>query len=193
MDGGNASVLDAKVLLDDLDDGSEAVGSATGIGHELLLLLEQAVVAPQHDVEGLGFLDGGRNDDALHTAFGEVRLEGLDLEELAGAFHHHVDAHGGPVDLGEVLLLGEGDGLVIDGEGIVVDLVDLVIPRAVNRVVLDEVRGRFARAEIVDVDNFQGGIVPCVAEYETTDAAEAIDCALDGHGWIKVRKQGVVK
>ena len=184
MDGGNAPVLDAKVLLDDLDDRGEAVGSATGIGHELLLLLEQAVVAAQHDVEGLGLLDGGGNDDALHAALGEVRFERLDLEELAGAFHDHVDAHGGPVDLGEVLLLGEGDGLVVDGEGIVVDLVDLVMPRAMNRVVLDEVRGRFAAAQVVDVDDFQGRVVPRVAEDETADAAEAVDCALDGHfGW----------
>mmetsp|Transcript_32507 Transcript_32507/g.95811 ORF Transcript_32507/g.95811 Transcript_32507/m.95811 type:complete len:436 (-) Transcript_32507:117-1424(-) len=184
MDGGNAAVLDTKIFLDDLDDRRQTVGRTTGIGNQLLLLREESMVAPQNDVEGLGFLDGGRDDDALHAAFREVRVERLDLEELAGAFHHHVDAHGGPVDLGEVGLLGEGDGLVVDGEGGVVDLVDLVVPRAMDRIVLDEVRGRFAGADVVDVNDFERGIVPGVAEDETSDAAKAVDGALDGHGGL---------
>lgn len=185
MDGGNAPVLDAKVLLDDLDDRRQAVGRTTGIGDQLLVLFQQAVVAPQHNVEGLGFLDGGRNDDALHAAFRKVGVERLDLEELAGAFHHHVDAHSGPVDLGEVGFLGEGDGLVVDCEGSVVHLINLVVPRAMDGIVLDEIRGRFAAAHIVDVNDFEGGIVPGIAEDETSDPAEAVDGALDGHGrWL---------
>ena len=118
MDGGNATVPDAEAFLDDLNDGGKAVGRAAGVGYQLQLIPEQAVVAAQDDVEGLRFLDGCRNDDALDAALVEVGTEVGNLEEFARAFHDHFNSHAGPIDLLVVGLLAEGHGLAVDGEGI---------------------------------------------------------------------------
>ena len=44
-------------------------------------------------------------------------------------------------------------------------------------IVLDEVGGRFAGADVVDVDDVEEGVVPGVPEDEATDAAESVDGA----------------
>jgi len=148
------------------------------------------VVAPQHDVQGPGFLDRCRNDDLLDAALVEVWLQRIDLEEFAGAFHDEFHAQGSIIDLGEVLVLRERyDIFIIDDETIAVgsDL-DAVLPDPVNGIVLCQIGRTFASTQIIDVYDLQIGIVPRIPEDETTDAAESVDSALDRHdggrlGW----------
>ena len=137
------------------------------------------IVAPQNHVETSSLLDGRADDDALDAAHVEVIVQFLlDLEELPRAFHDQFDAHPPPIDVLVILASREGDELPVHGESrSVVERDDLLVPRTVDRVVLDEVRGRLAGAEVVDVNHVEEGIVERVSEDETSDATEAVDGA----------------
>ena len=78
-------------------------------------------------------------------------------------------------------MLGECDLLAIYEEVgvVVVGLFDVLVPGAVDGIVFDEVCGGIDGTQVVDVDDFQGGIVPCVAKDEASDASESVDCYLD--------------
>ena len=56
---------------------------------------------------------------------------------------------------------------------------DVSLPSSVDRIILDQVGGRFARAHIIHMHNFEGRIFPGVLEAETSDATKSVDCTLD--------------
>ena len=179
VDGGDASVLDAEVFLDDLHDGGEAVGGAGCVGDDLVLGREELMVASEDDIEHAGLLDGSRYDNTLDATFFRVGLEGVDFEELPGTFEDHVNAHGLEIDLGVVLLLGERDLLAVHEEATIGVLLNVLVPGAVDRVILGEVCGRLDGAKVVDVDDFHGWVIPCVSEDETPNTTESVDGYFD--------------
>ncbi|KAL7465104.1 hypothetical protein ACHAXS_008338, partial [Conticribra weissflogii] len=183
VNGGDAPVPDPEALLHDPDHRRQTVGGATGVRHQRLLLLQQVVIAPQNHVERPRLLYGRRDHHPLHGALVEIRLERRAREKLARALHDHVHFFPLPVDLLEVPLARKGDQLAVDGEAATVfEDFDLFVPRAVDRVVLEEVGGRLAGGEVVHVDYFEEGVGEGVAKDEAADAAEAVDCAFHCHG-----------
>ena len=65
----------------------------------------------------------------------------------------------------------------------VVSVIDLVRPRAVNRVILGKVCSRLGAAQqLVDVDHFHLGHVERIAERQATDASETVDPNL----WFRI-------
>mmetsp|Transcript_17652 Transcript_17652/g.37085 ORF Transcript_17652/g.37085 Transcript_17652/m.37085 type:complete len:351 (+) Transcript_17652:359-1411(+) len=189
VNGRDAPVFDPKVLFDDPDDGRQTVGSATGIRHQGLLLLQQLVIAPQNHVQRARFLHGRRDHHPLDGALVEVRLESRTRQKLARALHDHVHLPPLPVDILEIAFARKGDQFSVDREAAAVfEDFHVFVPRAVDGVVLEEVGGRFAGGKVVDVDHFEERVGEGVAEDEAANAAEAVDCAFYCHGcWLVLR------
>ena len=73
-----ATVLDAEGRHYYLNDRTDAVGSAGGVGDYLKVIRELVVVATYDDVESLSLLDGGADDYFLDvTIFWVLEVGGL--------------------------------------------------------------------------------------------------------------------
>jgi hypothetical protein len=135
VDGGHETLNDAELVVDDLGEGSQAVGGARSVGDDV----GRAVVLVLVDTDDVhGSVGGGsRDDDLLGTAL-EMGLGLVNGGEDTGGLNDVVSAGLGPLDVGGVTLRVELDGLAVDDE--VVALVgDLTLEDTVGRVVLEHV------------------------------------------------------
>ena len=137
VDGGHEALLDAKVLVDDLGEGSEAVGGTGGVGNDVGGSIVGGVVDAHDEHGSVG--GGGRDDDLLGTA-AEMSRGLLDGGEDAGGFAHNLGTGLAPANVGGVALGVELDTLVADDEAIAVDN-DLTGVGAVDGIVLELVGG----------------------------------------------------
>ena len=139
----------------------------------VLLVIVFVVVHSVHDVQdGIFLLLDWRRHEHLLDPFGEVDVECVPGEELAAALQHELDAVLVPRHVPRGGVRGVGDGFAVDDD-VPVDEGAIFGPLAVDRVVLGEVRGGFARAgELVDVDKLELGVVVREAEREASDATE---------------------
>lgn len=138
VDSGHETLKETELVVDNLGEGSQAVGGAGGVGEDVDVSLVVGVV-DTHDEHG-GVSGGGRDDDLLGTTLqvsGGLVVGGEDTGGL--------DDVGGtglaPGDRGRVLLLEEADLLAVDDEALGVDLngalepaVGAVIPKHVGGV-----------------------------------------------------------
>ena len=98
MDGGDLAVADADRFVQHLHHRRQAVGGAGCRGEQAMLRwLIEMIVDADDDIERAGLLHRRGDDHALHAA-GEVAVELLGLEELAGAFEHDIAAEIAPGD-----------------------------------------------------------------------------------------------
>ena len=135
VDGGHESLSDAELVVDDLGEGSQAVGGARGVGDNVggtVVLL----VVDTHDEHG-GIGGGSRDDDLLGTTLqvsGGLVLGGEDtggLDDILGAGVLPGDGRG-------VSLAVELDLVAVDDQvGTVVG--DLTLEDAVAGVILEHV------------------------------------------------------
>lgn len=133
--GGHETLLDAKVVVDNLGKGGKTIGGARGVGDNLDVLLVLLVVHA-NDKHGGVVTRGGRHDDLLGTAdevLGCTRLG----EELARRLDDVVGSRSAPLDLGGVKLVGHGDGPAINNKLAVVND-DGAGVAAVDSVVLED-------------------------------------------------------
>ena len=131
------------------------------------------VVHSVHDVQdGIFLLLDWRGHEHLLDPFGEVDVECVPGQELAAALQHELDAVLVPRHVPRGGVRGVRDGFAVDDD-VPVDEGAIFRPLSVDRVVLGEVRGGFARAgELVDVDKLELGVVVREAEREASDATE---------------------
>ena len=137
VDGGHEALLDAKVLMNDLGEGGEAIGGARGVGHNIGGAIVGRVVDAHHKHGGVG--RGGGDDDLLGAA-SEMGRGLLDGSEDAGGLAHDLGAGRAPANVGGVALGVELDALVADDEAVAVDD-DLSRVGAVDGIVLELVGG----------------------------------------------------
>lgn len=135
VDGGHETLNDGVLVVDDLGEGSKAVGGARGVGEDvdvgLVFLLVDA-----HDEHG-GVGGGSGDDDLLGTTLqvgGGLLVGGEDT----GGLNDVLGALLGPGDGGGVTLGVEGDLLAVDNEVLAVDL-DVTLEDTVGGVVLEHV------------------------------------------------------
>jgi len=175
VDGGHETFNDAVFVVDDLGEGSKAVGGARGVGEDgdvgLVLLLVDA-----HDEHG-GIGGGSGDDDLLGTTLqveGSLLVGGEDtggLDDVLGALLR-------PGDVGGVTLGVEGDLLAVDNEVLAGDL-DLALEDTVGGVVLEHVGGVLGLNEgVVHGDDVDVLVLDGVAEDDATNAAETVDTDL---------------
>ena len=178
--GCHQPLLDAEVVVDDLGDGSQAVGGAGSVGHDLHALVVAGVVHAQDEGGSLVVLGRGRNNDlgGGGVSFQVSRRGGGGAEHASGLADH---PHAGvlPGNVARVALREDGDGAAVDHELPVLGL-DSAIEAAVDRVVLEQVRHVLEVHErIIDGNNLNAGVRGGGAAHEAPDAAEAVDSDLD--------------
>ena len=182
MNGSDAPVFDSKLFLNNLDDGGQAVGRARCVGDDLLVGVigkKRLVIASQDNVHRTFLLDG-RGHDHLLDSLVKKGLQRGNLEELSRALHDHFNVRVKLQGL-QSFVLREFDRFPVNDNGIVVDAVNVLVPRAMHTVVLDQISGTLGAAQIVDVHHVQCGIIPRVAQDETPNATIAVQQAFGGH------------
>mmetsp|Transcript_16768 Transcript_16768/g.34365 ORF Transcript_16768/g.34365 Transcript_16768/m.34365 type:complete len:310 (+) Transcript_16768:326-1255(+) len=177
MDSGHQTLLQTKLIIDDLGKGSKAVGGAGRVGHHIhgaLILL----LVDSHDKHG-GITRGSRDDNLLCSSL-HVHGSLLSGGENTGGFNDVISTRAAPLDLGGVHFAKDLDILAINGQGIITSLLNCTGVLPVDSVVLEHVLHVVDRDErVIDRDNVDHGVVLCSAHDQTTNATEAIDTNVD--------------
>ena len=180
--GGHKPLNDTEVVIDDLGDGSQAVGGAGSVGNELHVggILLQVDAADEHGGVVLGRAGhdndlGARVDMSLSLAL---------LQVHAGALQHVVHTQLAPGDLGRVAvsLVGKDlDDLAVDGDGAVLVVADdFAVEAAMDGVILhaiSDVSGGMAGG--VDGDDLDVVRLDGSSERQRADAAKTVDADFD--------------
>lgn len=174
--GGHGALDDAKLLVEDLDERSEAVGGARsvrddGVGVGVLVGVDT------NDVGGdVGALGGSGDEDLLGAGF-DVLGGTLGVDEDTGTFDHEIDVHSSPGELERVTGRDDLDLLAVDGEGVLAGDLDVSGEGTHGGVVLEQVGSLLDTSRIVDSDDLEVGVGTALpaAEELATDAAETVD------------------
>ncbi len=179
VDGGHDAAGNAEGVVQDLDDGREAVCGAARVGDDVVL---GGVVLVVVDAEDYGevLVGGGGGDDDLLDGGAEVSLGLFCVGEEAGGFDNDLGADGGPVELGGVALSEDLDLLAVYGDE-VGSVGDGLLEVSEDGIVLEQVGQGGGGGEVVDGDEFDVGVAQSCAEYVASDAAEAVDAYLNCH------------
>lgn len=152
MDGSHETFNDSEFVIENLSNGSKAVGSARGIGDNVLRSVVLKMV-DTIDISGGVILSGGREDNLLGTTLkmGTSLFLG---EESTSRFTDNGSVVITPLNVGGVFLSEEMDGVAIDLDGLVINLLNLSLESEVSRVVLKLVNEIVDGHEgVVDGDN----------------------------------------
>ena len=178
MNGGHQAVLDAPLVVQNLGDGSQAVGGAGSVGHEVHVggVLVQVDAGDEHG----GVILGGSGHDDLLGAGVQVALSLLLGQEQAGGLHDVLSTQLGPGQISGVALSGDGDLLAVHHDG-VLGVADLSLAAAMHGIILQHVSQVVGGAQIVDADDLDLGVIQAGAEHHAADTAKAIDANFNAH------------
>lgn len=135
VDGGHETLDDAVVVVDNLGEGSQAVGGARGVGDDGGLAIVGLLVDTHHVHGGIG--RGGRDDDALGATL-EMGAGLLGGGEHTGRLNDVLDTGVLPGDGSGVALSVELDLLSVDDQVAALDG-DLALEDTVGGIVLEHV------------------------------------------------------
>lgn len=173
MDSGHQTFDDTKVVIDDLSEGSQAVGSAGGIGDDLVFRLVgvQVDTADEH-----GSVSRRGRDDDLLGATDQVGLGLLGGGEDTSGFNDIGSFILGPWDLSRVAFGVDGDSLAINDELAILGLNGALVT-AVGGVVLEHVDHVFQVDEgVVDGNNLDIGVLERGTEDNAANTTETRGC-----------------
>lgn len=197
VDSGHETLNDAELVVDDLGEGSQAVGGARSVGDDVGRAVVLLVVDTD-DVHG-GIGRRGRDDNLL-GATDKMGLGLLGGGEDTSGLDDVLGAGVSPGDGRGVTLRVELDSLAVDDEVVTV-VADLTLEDTVGGVVLEHVdleRGWSAwlmvilcssgetygvvrlNEGVVHSNNLDLGVLDGVAEDDTADTTETVDADLDG-------------
>lgn len=120
MDCGHETFEDTELIVEDLSDGSKAVGSARSIRDDVLRSLVLLVVNTV-DVSRGGVLSGSREDDFLSTTLDMGKSRFL-REESTSGLADDISTVVSPLKVRGVLLSEEMDDLSVNLHGLLVNL-----------------------------------------------------------------------
>lgn len=98
--------------------------------------------------------------------------------EQTGALEHHIDLFRSPGQFGRIANGAHRNSIAVDGETFLI-MLDIGFKRAVNRVVLEQMRIDSAVSQVVDGDDLQILAIALGIECSkdvTTNSAKTIDC-----------------
>src|SRR5438309_4072228 len=176
VDRGHDAGGDAEGVVDDLDDGGEAVGGAARVGDDVVFRRVVLVFVDAED-DGDVLVCGGGGDDDLLDGRTEVGLGLFGVGEEAGGFDDDLGADGGPVEFGGVTLSEYFDLFTVDGDEVGA-VGDLLLEVTEDGVVLEKVGQSGGGGEVVDGYEFYVWIADSAAEDVASDAAEAVNAYL---------------
>ena len=171
--GGHEAAYDTELVVEDLADGSKAVGGAACVADDGLASI--GLVVDTIDEHRSGILAGSGHDDLLGTSL-EVCLSEFCGEEETSGLNNNVNAKGAPGDV-DGILLGEDLNLVaVDDHVVALDL-NVVVELAVYAVILQHVSQIVGIEKVVDTydNDVLTKILNCCTENHTSDAAETIN------------------
>ena len=155
--GGHGAIFNAKLVVEHLGEGREAVRGARRVGDDVgggVVL----VVVDADDVGGDVVALGGGGDDNLLGTRGDVLASAGAVEEHTGAFDDDVNLHFLPGKVEGVAVGHNLDHLAVDGDGGVIHNLDVGVEGTEDGVILQQVRGGLGAAGLVDTHNLQGGV-----------------------------------
>ena len=132
VNGSHQTLNNSKVVVDDLGQRRQTVGSARSVGDDVVLGLVSVQVYSTDEHGSIG--RGGRDDDLLGTSL-QVGGSLVNGGENTGGLDDVVGTVGSPGDGSRVTLLVDGDLLAVDDE-LSVLVGDLALESTVGRVVL---------------------------------------------------------
>ena len=178
--GGHGALDNSELLIQDLDEGSKAVGGAGGVGDDVVGLRVVVALVDTNNVGGDVTLAGGSDDNLLGASL-NVLAGALGGQEHSGSLNDDVNSELSPGELGGVAVGHNLDDLVIDGDVGVVNNLDVSVEDSEGGVVLEQVGGLLDTAGVVDGDNLEEGVGASVpaAEEVAANAAESVDGDLD--------------
>nr|KAF6387325.1 hypothetical protein mMyoMyo1_007834 [Myotis myotis] len=192
MDCGHESLHDAKVVMDDLGQGSQAVGSAGGIADNLEGVVILVMVHTHHKHGGIHRRD--RDDDPLGSAL-HVSPSLLRGSEDTRGLHNILSTSITPLDVGGILLLEDGDGLSIDDKCPVLSL-DCAFELAMSRILLEHVDHVVEVNEgVIDGDNIHFARVQSCPGDQAPNAAKSVHSNLHHRVsglWLLAQRGGEV-
>ena len=173
MDGGHETILDAEAVLQDLGDGSQAVGGAGGVG-DIGHVGGVLFVVDAHDKHGSVVLGGSANDHVAGAGL-DVALAQLRGQVLAGGLHDELGVRALPGDILGFHLAEDGDPAAVDDQGALLR-VHGAGKLAVDGVIAQHI-GHVIRGHEGIVDGHDLNILPLLrgAENQTADAAKAVN------------------
>lgn len=135
VDGGHETLNNSELIVDDLGEGSKAVGGARGVGENVDVLGVRLVVDTHNEHGGIGGRSG--DDDLLGTTL-QVSTSLLLGGEDTGGLNNVIGTGLAPGDGRGVTLSEEGNLLAVDKETVAFNL-DVTLELAVGGVVLQHV------------------------------------------------------
>ena len=131
MNSGHETFLNPPVVIDNLSDGSKAVGGARSVGDDSLVTLVLFMVDTVN-VDRSVVLGRSRHDDLLGTAV-DVKLSLLFGEVGTCAVSNVLTADVTPLNLGGILLLEHSDFLAVDLDA-TFDLLDCAVEATLKKI-----------------------------------------------------------
>mmetsp|Transcript_3228 Transcript_3228/g.3973 ORF Transcript_3228/g.3973 Transcript_3228/m.3973 type:complete len:359 (-) Transcript_3228:18-1094(-) len=189
MDGGHQALLNSNALLQEhMADGCQAIGGAGSIGHHIHAALVVFGVVHTTDQSLQIAFARGADDDLLGTSL-DVSCRLVGLHEDTSRLNHKLHTH---------LLPGQGLGtftagldaldlVAVHDELVLLTNLHVVLEFAVHRVILHlirkvlRIRGHIHHAHHVQLAA-QEVLIANGLEDHTSDAAEAVNADLGGHG-----------
>ena len=173
MNGGHEAGYDAELVVEDLGDGSKAVGGAGSVRYELLAGIGVFVDAANE--HGGVVLGGSRHNHVLGTGF-DVGLSLFLGEEETGGLNNVFSAYFAPCDFFRVAASGNADGLAVDNEEALFEvIVNSAVELAVHGVIFEHVGHVIYGKKVVDGNYFDVIAFGRGTENEASDASETIN------------------
>ena len=181
MNGGHQTALNAEAVVQDLGDGSQAVGGAAGVADDGLASILVGVHTANEHV-GLAtvvtLLAGSRQNHVLGTSL-EVLLSTIHGQVETGRFNDILGTNLTPGDVLGFLLGIDVDVLTVNDEFLLLQvIVHSAIKASVHGVILEHI-GHVVNVEQV-IDTYHLDVVYILrlksrAEHETSDTSESIN------------------
>ncbi|EKU20364.1 glyceraldehyde-3-phosphate dehydrogenase [Nannochloropsis gaditana CCMP526] len=175
--GGHECLLDAELVVDNLDDGSKAVGRAGGAGQDIRTLVVDLVHAHDND---LGVVLGRRGHDHLLGAAIQMHLARVLSQKGPRGLAQVAGAQLAPADLLGLASVGGLDAVAVDDDVVALH-VHLPVEAPVHGVVLELVCHVLGVGARVDGDKVALRVLDGNASHQATNASEAVDAHGDRH------------
>mmetsp|Transcript_7705 Transcript_7705/g.13166 ORF Transcript_7705/g.13166 Transcript_7705/m.13166 type:complete len:221 (-) Transcript_7705:282-944(-) len=187
VSGGHGALDDAELLIEDLNEGCEAVCGARGIADNVVSLRVVVQVVDTNDVGGnVSTLARGSDDDLLGTSL-DVLAGSRGVNEDTSGLNNNVNAKLLPWGLQRVTSGNDLEGLrqALNSDHVTIKL-DVGSELAEDGVVLEEVSSELRAASVIHSDELEIGVFPAgkAADHVTADTAETVhgNLKLHGHG-----------
>ena len=166
MDSGHESLIDSKLVVNDLGEWGQAVGSARCVGDNIHGWVVFLSVDAHHKHGGVA--GWSRDNNLLGTAL-HVKGGLFDGSESTGGLDDVVGSSITPLDVGRIHLAKDLDGLSVDQQGVGLSIVtDFLSGSSVDSVVLVHVLHVSDRDErVVDSNNLNVRLIGSGSHYET--------------------------